>query len=388
VSGNAHLRSSQWTIAIAALLCIAFVVWACVSDVEQIARAQGQVIASERTQVIQSAIDGVIEQLPVKEGQRVSKGQALVKLDPSQAQASYQDSAAKVAALKAALTRLRAEVFERKLEFPSDTLAYPAFVSNQTELYQRRLRALNAEISALQSSANLVKQELDLNTPLLASGDIGKTDVLRLERQITEINAQITNRRNKYFQDAQAEMTKAEEDLTTQQEILSDKKTTFERTEIKSPTDGLVKKIYITTTGAKLRQGEVVMDVLPLGGKLIVEAKIIPSDVAHVRKGLPAAIKLDAYDYSIYGVLRGTVNYISPDALSEDTKGGKFIYYIVQVEIDEAALAEKNQAQSAKKIEIQPGMIATVEIRTGKQKVITYLTKPISKTFSESMRER
>jgi HlyD family type I secretion membrane fusion protein len=183
-------------------------------------------------------------------------------------------------------------------------------------------------------------------------------------------------------------MTRAEEDLATQSQLLAERRAVYERTEIAAPANGLVRNIQTTTPGAKVRPGDVVMELLPTGSALIVEAKLKPADVAYVRKGLPAALKLDAFDYSIYGVLRGEVSYISPDALSEKTAQGEQVYYRVQIRIDEAALAERNHQHPGKPVEIQPGMTATVDIATGRQTVLRYLTKPVTKTLSESLSER
>lgn len=373
-----------------ALVCVAvFMVWANWAQIEEVSHAQGQVIARSRTQVIQSANDGVIAALLVHEGERVSKGQVLVRLEREQAEAAHSDSRGKVAAIKANLSRLRAEVFGRPLAFPVDVRLYPAFVANQTELFQRRRKAVDQEVGALQASLRLVREELDLNQPLLASGDISKSDIIRLQRQVAELQGAITNRQNKYFQDAQADMTKAEEDLSTQEQILADRATVLDRTEVRAPADALVRKIYLTTPGAKVKPGDVVMDLLPTDSALIVEVKLRPADVAFIRVGLPAAIKLDAYDYSIYGTLHGKVSYISPDALSEESRTGEQIYYRVHLVIDESELVKENAPHDGKKkIEIQPGMTASVDIRTGSRTVLHYLSKPISKTFSESLGER
>jgi len=382
------LATSHWILMLVFLSVAALGIWAGFSELDQIARAQGQVIATARTQVIQSANDGVIEAVLVREGERVKKGQLLARLDRSQAEAAWRDSLGKVAALKAALVRLQAEVFNRPLQFPKDVRAHPAFVQNQTELFQRRQGALKAEIAALEESLGLVREELELGQSLLASGDIGKAEVIRLKKQAADLKGQITNRRNKYFQDAQADMTKAEEDLSTQQQALVERAAIYERTEIAAPAAGLVKNIQLTTPGAKVRPGDVIMELLPTGSDLIVEAKLKPADIAFVREGLPAAVKLDAFDYSIYGSLKGKVRYISPDALSEKTQNGDAIYYRVQIGLDPAALAQRNRARSGKPIEIQPGMTATVEIVTGQQTVLKYLTKPVTKTLSESLGER
>jgi multidrug efflux pump subunit AcrA (membrane-fusion protein) len=382
------MQGSHWLLILAFAIVAILGTWAAFSEIAQIARAQGQVIASARTQVIQSANDGVIEALLVQEGQRVKKGQVLARLDRSQPEAAYHDSLGKVAALKAALIRLQAEVFNRPLQFPASVRAHPAFVANQTELFQRRQNALKAEIGALEESLRLVREELDLSQPLLATGDIGKAEIIRLQKQVAELTGQITNRRNKYFQDAQAEMTKVEEDLATQEQVLAERTATWERTEITAPADGLVKNIQMTTPGAKVRPGDVVMELLPTDSALVVEAKLKPADIAFVRKDLPAAIKLDAFDYSIYGVLHGKVVYISPDALTEKTQAGEHVYYRAQIRIDETALAARNRDHPGKPVEIQPGMTATVEISTGSQTVLSYLTKPVTKTLSESLGER
>ena len=382
------LTSSRWLLLLVFLIITVLGIWAAFSELNQIARAQGQVIATARTQVIQAANDGVIEAVLVHEGEQVKKGQLLARLDRSQSEAAWRDSLGKLAALKAALVRLQAEVFNRHLQFPDDVRAYPAFVQNQSELFQRRQGALKAEIAALQESLTLVNEELKLGQSLLASGDIGKAEVIRLQKQVADLKGQITNRRNKYFQDAQAEMTKAEEDLATQQQALAERGAIYERTEITAPAAGLVKNIQLTTPGAKVRPGDVIMELLPTGSALIVEAKLKPADIAWVRTGLPAAIKLDAFDYSIYGTLKGEVRYISPDALSEKTQNGEAAYYRVQIRLDETALAARNREQSGKAVEIQPGMTATVEIITGSQTVLAYLTKPVTKTLSESLGER
>jgi adhesin transport system membrane fusion protein len=379
---------SLWLIFLTFGIVITLTIWASLSNLDQIAHAQGQIIATSRTQVIQSANDGVIESLLVREGESVKKGKILARLDRSQAEAARRDSLGKVAALKATLIRLQAEVFNRPLTFPADVRAHPAFVQNQTELFLRRQGAIRAEVAALEESLALVREELKLSEALLATGDVGRAEVIRQQKQVADLKGQITNRRNKYFQDAQAEMTKAEEDLSTQEQALAERTTIFDRTEIAAPADGVVNSIQLTTPGAKVRPGDVIMELLPTGSALIIEAKLKPADIAFVRKDLPAAIKLDAFDYSIYGVLPGQVIYISPDALFEKTPHGDQPYYRIHIRIDQAALAARNRMQPGKPVAIQPGMTATVDITTGSQSVLAYLTKPITKTFAQSLTER
>lgn len=362
--------------------------WASKSKLAEVSHAQGQVIALSRTQVIQSANDGIISAVLVQEGDKVKKGQILVQLERDQFEAAHTDSLGKVAAIKANLSRLRAEEFGRPLEFSPDVSGYPSFIENQTELFHRRRQALDQEIGALQASLKLLDQELAMNQPLLASGDISKADIIHMQRQVAELQGAITNRRNKYFQDAQTEMTKGEEDLDTQQQILIDRTAVLDRSELLAPADGLVRRIYLTTPGAKVKPGDVVMDLLPTNSSLVVEAKLRPADVAFIHVGLPVGIKLDAYDYSIYGTLKGTVSYISPDALTEDTRAGEHIYYRAHISFDANTLSIGSHQGATKAIEIQPGMTASVDISTGSRSILHYLTKPITKTFSEALGER
>jgi len=366
------------------LVIVPFFGWASYARLDQISHAKGQVIAAARTQEIQSAIDGVVEKIYVHEGDHVKKGDPLIMLEKSQAQAAYEDRKAKVAALQATLVRLRAEVYDKPLVFSPSIQEYPEFVENQTALFHRRQQALNDDLSALNESLSLAKEELGLNLPLLKRGDIGATEIIKLKRQIAELKGKISNTRNKYFQDSQTDMTRAEEDLSTKEQELADKTIMLERTMISASMDAIVKNIIVTTQGAKVRSGEVILELVPFGDKLIVEAKMRPSDISFVKRGQKVAIKLDAYDYSIYGIFNGKVKYISPDTLIEKTARGEEYYFRVLIVLDQTQLITKN----GKKIDISPGMTAQVDIVTGNRSVLTYLSKPIIKTFSEAFHER
>lgn len=385
---NRPLRDTFILIGSICTLLVAMIVWASIFKIIQTARAQGQVIAIARTQVIQAAIDGVIQAVLVQEGQIVKKGDILVRMDDQQVEAGLTESQSKVAALQATLVRLRTEVLDRPLNFPKSLANYPQFVSNQVELYQRRKEALDADLASLTKNLQLVNKELTLNQGLLKTGDVGQADIIRLERQAAEINGQLQARKNKFFQDAQTDMTKAEEELSTQESILSDRKSVYERAIILAPADGLVKNIQITTPGARVRPGDIILELVPTSGEFVVEAKLKPADIAVIRSGLPCQIKLDAYDYSVYGSLTGKVKYISPDALTEKTPQGEVTYYRVQISIDYDGLTQHNTDNPDLEIEIQPGMTGTVEIETGTHTVMSYLTKPITKTVNEALTER
>lgn len=366
------------------LVLVPFFIWASYAYLDQISHAQGQVIAAAKTQEIQSAIDGVVEKIYVNEGEQVNKGDTLVILEQSQAQAAYDDSKAKVAALQAALARLRAEVYEKPLVFPESVKKYKEFVENQTALFHRRQRALNDDISVLKESLVLAKEELGLNFPLLKSGDIGATEIIKLKRQVAELKGKISNTRNKYFQESQTDMTKAEEELSTKEQELTDKTITLERTTITSPMDAIVNNIIMTTQGARVRPGDVILELVPFGDELIIEAKLPPADISFVRPGQKVSIKLDAYDYTIYGIFHGKVKYISPDTLMEKTSEGEKYYFRVLITLGQTEIVTKN----GKKINLTPGMTTQVDIVTGSRSVLTYLTKPVIKTFSEAFHER
>ena len=305
-------------------------------------------------------------------------------MNKQQNQAAFEVINGKVAALKAALTRLKSEVYGVPLKFPEELKDYPEFVSTQTELYHRRKKALNDDISALNESLTLTQSELNLNLPLLKTGDIGATEIIKLKKQIADLKGQIASKNNKYFQDSQVELTKIEEDLSTKIQELEDKKVTLEHSVIYAPMNAIVKNILITTKGAKVRPGDVILELVPSSDKLIIEAKFQPKDLSFIQIGQKAAVKLDAYDYSIYGIFHGVVKYISPDALLEKTQKGDELYFRVQIELDTKELNTKN----GKKIEISPGMTANIDIVTGERTVFDYLAKPIVKTMSESFQER
>ena len=366
------------------ILLVPFLMWSKDAYLEQISHATGSVIASAKTQSIQTAIDGVITEVLVHEGEQVRKDQELVLLNKQQNQAAFEAINGKVAALKAALTRLKSEVYGVALKFPDELKDYSEFVSTQTELYHSRKKALNDDIFALNESLSLTQSELNLNLPLLKTGDIGATEIIKLKKQIADMKGQITNKQNRYFQEAQVELTKIEEDLSIKLQELEDKKVNLEHSVIYAPMDAIVKNIIITTKGAKVRPGDVILELVPSSDKLIVEAKFHPRDLSFIQIGQKAAVKLDAYDYSIYGIFHGIVKYISPDALIEKTQKGEEFYFRVQIELDTKELITKN----GRKIEISPGMTANIDIVTGERTVFDYLTKPIFKTLSESFQER
>jgi adhesin transport system membrane fusion protein len=378
------LRRSRLTLWTTAFALIVFLVWADFAVIDQITRAPGQVIASQRSQVIQSQDGGTIEQLLVKDGDTVERGQVLVRLEKARSEASYLEARAKSAGLTATVARLRAEVFGGEPVFPPMLANYPQFRDNQLVLFRKRKSAIEEEVTALETLVGLAQRELEMTQPLLKTGDVSRTEVLRLERQVAEVSAQITNKRNRYFQDAQAELSKALEDLAGIEQTMAQRITQVDQTELKAPLHGVVKNVRITTRGGVIRPGEEVMQIVPLEDDLLIEARVMPADIAFIKPGLSATVKIDAYDYTIYGDLPGKLTYISPDTLTEDLRQGEQPYYRVRVRTD----GRRFSGRPNEDLEIQPGMTATVEIRTGSNTVLKYLTKPVVKTLSEALRER
>lgn len=361
-----------------------FLTWAYYAEIDQITRAQGQIIPSSRTQIIQAPDGGVIEKLLVREGAEVDRGELLVRFDQTKAEASYREAEFKVAGLSATVARLRSEVFGGEPIFKPETLQFPEFRQNQTDLLRKRRESLESEIRAIERMKVLAQRELDMTKPLLKTGDVSMAEVLRLERLVAEQEGQVTNRTNKYQQDSQSELNKLEEELAGAKESLIQRKNLLDNTELRAPVNGTVKNVRVTTRGGVLRPGDELMQIVPVDDALIVEAKVKPSDVAYLKPDQDVVIKIDAYDYTIYGSLEGKLTYISADTLNEDIKQGEQAYYRVQVKTE----SPRFNRRPNENLQLQPGMTATIEIKTGGNTVLKYLLKPVIKTLNESLGER
>jgi adhesin transport system membrane fusion protein len=379
-----QMNSSRRVILLTAAALVGFIGWASFAEIDQVSRATGQIIPSGRVQIVQSTDGGVIETINVKEGDRVRKGQVLVTLDRVRLAAALDESKAKVASLKTAKARIEAELFNKPLVFPADVIDFPDFMANQQQLFSRRRMAQVQDIGALRRMLRLVEQELSMNKPLLEFGDVSRSEIIRLERSVADFEGQIANRQNKYLQDLQTEYAKIEEDLVTAEQTLTQRQSAFAVTKLEAPTDGIVKNVRLTTIGGVLRPSDEVLQIVPTGEELILEAKVSPADIAYVRVGQIASVKFDAYDSSIFGSANGRVSYISPDTLTEQKPSGEQIFYRVHIRVDTKAMRPRVD----QKIEIQPGMTATTEILTGHNTVLKYLLKPLIKTVEQSFGER
>ena len=385
LSDHSSLRTPRIVLKICMAILLIFFLWALIFKIDQVVHAQGQVIASSHTQIVQAADGGILVNMRVQEGDEVTAGQIIAVLEKDRALASFTESQGKVMALRMTVARLQAEITNKPLEYDANLLkSYPQLVETQMNLYKQRRKAIEDQLLVLKDNIKLAKQELAMNEPLEKMGDISKADVLRLKRSANEAVNQYATANNKYLQDASTELNKAQEDLNAQEQTLADREQLLDHTDIIAPTAGFVKSVRITTLGGVVRQGDEILQILPTESDLIIEAKVKPSDMANLKVGMPSKVKLDAYDSSIFGSMTGKVIYISPDSLTEEAKTGPTIYYRVKIAIEKADFSGKK----AEEIEVRPGMTATVDIKTGSRSVLSFLIKPLSKTFGDAMGER
>ncbi len=380
------LRPAHWIIIVISLALVGFVGWAHWAKLDQVTRAQGQVVPFARTQIVQSEGGGSISVMHVREGDRVKAGQLLVELDRVQLESSAEEARSRVAALQSRLARIEAELFDKPLVFPDSLAAFPEFTANQRQLFARRKAAQSAELRSLRSMAALQQEELNLNLPLVETGDVARSEIIGMQRAIVETQGRISNISTQYVRDLQTEFAQTEEELVSAEQTLRQREDSLRGASLVAPADGIVKYVRLTTVGGVLRPGDEVLQIVPTGERLIVEAKVPPRDIAFIKNGQRARVNFDAFDNAVYGSGEGKVVYISPDTLADQGQdGAQVTYYRVNLEVDVSSM--KNQGDAGL-IDLQPGMTTSVEILTGSQTVWEYITKPILKTTRQSLQER
>lgn len=381
-----HHRSFAVIILLAILLCI-FVVWAYFSPLEEVTRGQGSVIPSSREQIVQSLDPGIISEMKVKEGDIVEKNQVLLTLDDTRSSAVLRESEAKVQNLEAMVSRLQAEAYGTPLHF-SDNIPNDVREREQAA-YQARHRAMQDAVSGLARTKELLDKEITITQPMVQRGVMSEVELLRMKRQSSELANQITERQNQFSATANNELVNAQSELAQARENMAMRADPVERSQIKSPIRGIVKNIRINTVGGVVQAGQDILEIVPLDDSLIVQAYISPKDVAFIRTGQPALIKVSAYDYSIYGGLNGKVILISPDTLQDERRRSDLklnadqSYYRVLVETSGSYITDKK----GNKLNISPGMTATVDIKTGEKTIFQYLIKPITR-MKQALQER
>lgn len=367
-----------------AAMFVTFIAWAAYFEIDQTVRAQGTVIASARTQIIQAADGGVLAEILVQEGQEVKPGQRLALLERDRSSAAYQESRSKAAALQAALIRARAESLGTKPVFPPSLRAFPEFVAAQERLYAQKRASLEDATSALEDALKLAREELQMTRVLLGAGDVSRMEVMRAMRQVSELEARLSEARNKYVQEARLEVTRLEDDLSSQLHKLEERRSVLEHTELVAPVAGIVKFLRVNTVGGVLRAGDELMQLSPTDGEMVIEAKINPVDIGQLELGLPVQVKLDAFDFSVYGMLLGKLIYISSDTLVEQGPNGQSMsYYRAQVRLE-----AQQSNQTLARMPLKPGMTATIDVKTRTRSLLQYLLKPVIKSFSGALNER
>ncbi|MCB1884232.1 MAG: HlyD family type I secretion periplasmic adaptor subunit [Geminicoccaceae bacterium] len=406
---------------------VAFVVvfgsWAAWARLDEVTRGQGRIIPSRQTQVVQNLEGGIIAELMVSEGGIVDEGQVLMRLDNVHAASDYREKKARYYALLASIARLEAEIRETAVVFPQEVLSEARNLAeseqdlynsrqdklqNDLEILRRQAEQREQEVAELKSklgqverSYNLANQELAITAPLAKKRVVAQSDYLQLQREVNELKGALDQTKlalprattalreaqqriegafSTFRSEAQRELTAYRSELGGIREIIAAGEDSVRRTEVRSPVHGTVKKLHFYTIGGVIGPAEPLVEIVPLEDNLLVEAQVRPADIAFLRPGLPATVKITAYDFSIYGGLKGRVEDISADTITNE-KGESF--YRVRVRTDESHLGP-----ASKPLAIIPGMTAEVDVITGKKTVLDYILKPILKARNNALRER
>ncbi len=378
---------SSLTVAIVLLMTLSAIAWSSQAEIDRVTRATGQLIASSRVHVIQVVDGGVVARLLVNEGDRVEPGQVVAELDSSRALAALQEADVRMAALNAAIARLTAEAdMKPELRFPAALTGHPSLIAVQRGLFDQRRAALQTELDALERTAALARQELQIVDRLYRTGDVGEAEFVRLARLSHEAAVQPELRRRRFFQEVSMELSRAEEELAQLGHVREQRKQVLESLVLRAPARGIVKKLRVTTRGAVLRAGEEILQIVPADDRLIVEAKIRPADIGDLRPGLPVSIKFDAWDYTVHGSVPGRLTYISADTVRDESRPGEVEFYRVHIETDMTHGAIAVTA-TGRQIEVMPGMTAVVDIRTGTRTALAYFLAPFRRVLDEALTE-
>lgn len=381
-------RLLVWTTALTLFVAL---IWAGFSSLDEITRGQGKVIPSSREQVIQSLDSGVLSEMLVREGDVVEKDQILLQMDDARSGAGYREANEKYLSLLAISARLRAEAYDAPLVFPAELKEDDPLVKQETQAYKARKLALAESLEALDASLAAITREVKLTAPLVKSGVMSEVELLRLKRQQADLMGQRAERKNRYITDANNELTRVSSELSQTKESASAREDAFLHTTIKSPMKGVVKNVQVTTIGGVIQAGQPILEIVPTEDEMLVEAYVKPSEVAFLKVGQKAVVKLSSYDFNKYGGLDGELEHLSPDTLKDERQQRKpgatpadmeEGFYRILVRIKDTNLVRKGT-----KIEPTPGMTATVEIRTGQKTVLEYLFRPLQ-NVSQAFRER
>ncbi|QLY71906.1 HlyD family efflux transporter periplasmic adaptor subunit [Citrobacter freundii] len=357
-------------------------IWAYFGTLDEVSTGSGKVIPSSREQVLQSLDGGILAELTVREGDKVQANQVVARLDPTRSESNVGESAARYRASLASSARLNAEVNDLPLTFPDALNAWPDLIASETRLYKSRRAQLADAMVELQDALVSVNKELAITQRLEKSGAASHVEVLRLQRQKSDLGLKITDLRSQYYVQAREALSKANAEVDMLAAILKGREDSVTRLTVRAPMRGIVKNIQVTTIGGVIPPNGEMMEIVPVDDHLLIETRLSPRDIAFIHPGQRALVKITAYDYAIYGGLEGVVETISPDTIQDKVKPEVF-YYRVFIRTHQDYLQNK----LGRHFSIVPGMIASVDIKTGEKTIVDYLIKPFNRA-KEALRER
>ncbi|MDF1753544.1 MAG: HlyD family type I secretion periplasmic adaptor subunit [Verrucomicrobiales bacterium] len=364
-------------------IIVGFVIWAAQAEIDEVTTGEGRVIPSSSVKTIQNLEGGIIADIIVSEGQKVNANDILIRIDDTIRNSNYREILAKQEALQAVLARLNAEatgsdavIYDEKIEKER-----PDLVRRETALFEKRIHERDSQIEILRRSLILANEELSMTVPLVQKRIVSKVEQLRLEREVNELQGKLKELVGGFQQDAMELRNEAQAELEGLNEMIKGGADEVRRAVVRSPVTGIVNKIYVSTIGGVIAPGEPIVDIVPEDDNLMVEAKIRPADIAFLRPDQEAVLKFTAYDYSIYGGLKGEVMHISADTIYDEIDDEH--YYMIKVRNTGGKLVKNGQELS-----IIPGMVASVDVLTGRRTVLQYLTKPFHRMRFNAMRER
>ncbi len=380
---QAQTRRMSLTIWLVAVTVIVFLIWASVAWVDQIVRGPGEIVSSSKPQIIQNLEGGILAELYVHEGDVVETGTVLARLHGTQYQTQVDDLEAQIAGLEIRQLRLEAEMAGIDAFEVSDLQdrLVPHIVASETALLGARLQDFRARKSGAAAVMKQAAAERDLLENMYRKEVAPLIEVTRARKIFSDAEKQYNETVTRTELERAADYSDTLAKLSTLRQQLKLSEDQLDRTVLMSPLRGIVNKLSLTTIGGVVRPGEEILQIIPLDEEMFVEARIAPKDIANVRIGQEATIKLSAYDYTIYGSLQGQVHFVSADTFKDDRRPDGDPHYKVTLRVDLAHLSEHQRD-----LEIRPGMQATVELHTGEKTVLQYLLKPLYKS-REALRE-
>lgn len=365
---------------------LVFLIWASVAWLDEIVRAEGSVVSSSRPQIISNLEGGILAELAVEEGDVVQRGQTLARLHGTQYQAAVDDLRDQSAALEIRRLRLEAEALDAVSFAVPEDLAQrvPQIVASESSLLSARVSDYAAARDGAEAVLKQANQELDILDKMFKADVAPLIEVTRARKAASDAEAKLSEVITRTELERATEYSKVQGELASLRQKLKNAEDQLSRTVLVAPVKGIVNKLSITTIGGVVRPGDEILQIIPLEDELFIEARVRPKDIASVRKDQDATIKLSAYDYTIYGTLKGKVHFVSADTFKDPNSRAADgdPHYKVTLRVDLGQLTERQQA-----LEIRPGMLAEVELQTGGKTLLTYLTKPLYKS-QEALRER